>query len=59
MHQVQLISVEASAQPGPPIGASPSPPWMNHALSGTFIANPAIWSTVTMIGRDSALFSAM
>jgi hypothetical protein len=58
MHQAQLISVEARPQPGPPKAGTPRPPWMNQALSGTFSASPPICSTVTMTGRDSALFSA-
>ncbi|MNT54316.1 hypothetical protein D3C72_1914730 [compost metagenome] len=58
MHHTQLISVEARPQPGPPIAGTPRPPWINQALSGTFSARPPTCSTVTMIGRDNALFSA-
>jgi hypothetical protein len=47
--------VLASAHPGPPSAGTPSPPKMNHVLSGTLSSSAAICRIITSRGLPTAL----
>lgn len=55
----QLMSVLASAQPGPPSAGTPAPPKMNHVLSGNLRIRPPTCRNITSRGLPTALVSEL
>ena len=55
----QLMSVLASAQPGPPIAGTPKPPKMNHVLSGNLTTSAPTCRNITSRGLPTAFVSEL